>query len=191
MPSVPTPSSPQPSPAGALATRLCLKCGLCCDGTLFKDVQVNRAGERARLAALGMGRLLRPASSRSQAHNRLPQPCQALHGCACRIYPDRPSRCRNFECLLFKRVLAGAIPEREAGRTIQTALRQRDRVRQLLGQLGDGKERAALSVRFRLMRLRFESGPEQDARRRGWYGDLTLAIQDLNVTLSQSFYPGE
>ena len=182
-------AAPDRSAAGLLAARLCLTCGLCCDGTLFKDVQVAGARDRDRLAAWGVR--LQPASGRSTAPTRLPQPCQALDGCTCRVYPDRPSRCRDFECLLFKSVLQGKTGERAAGRIVRTAVQRRDRVRGLLAELGDQDSGAALSIRFRRMRERFERGGEQDAGRLGLFGDLTMAVHDLNLALSQAFYPGD
>jgi len=72
---------------------------------------------------------------------------------------------------------------------IQTALRRADKVRKLLGRLGDNEETLALSKRFQRVQRRMEAGPV-DEETGDFYGELTLAVQDLNVMLSDAFYPG-
>ena len=59
----------------------------------------------------------------------------------------------------------------------------------MLRALGETTEAMALSRRFRQVQKRMESGPfsETDA---DLYGELTLAVHDLNVLLSEKFYPG-
>ena len=75
---------------------LCLACGLCCDGTLFDNVQLGPRDDAKHLRALG----LPVAVTRGRAAvTFFRQPCAAL--CAdrtCRVYADRPGQCRAFEC---------------------------------------------------------------------------------------------
>ena len=165
----------------SVAQQLCLACGLCCNGVLFKDVELQPSDDAGRLASLGL-----PLRNRQ---SKFPQPCAAL--CAdnrCRIYADRPARCRQFECALFKSVAAGETPVAAALRTIRLARQRAERVRTLLRALGDTSEQVALSLRFKRLRRRIESTPPDDATAET-YADLTLAVQDLNVLLAQSFYP--
>lgn len=75
----------------ASAGHLCLSCGLCCDGSLFWAVPVER-GENVPVPL--------------DAEGRLRQPCARFNG-ACTIYADRPSACRSFDCRVLQTVQAG------------------------------------------------------------------------------------
>src|SRR5882672_5046967 len=87
--------------------QLCLACGLCCDGTLFDLVKLERGDDAGKLKALGL-----PVSlSRGKLPvARFPQPCSALcAGRTCRIYANRAGQCRPLECQVFKDGKAGGI----------------------------------------------------------------------------------
>ena len=76
----------------SIVQQLCLNCGLCCDGALFKDVELRPGDNAAKLRALGL-----PLESRRDK-TRFPQPRAALgRDCRCRIYGDHPARCRECE----------------------------------------------------------------------------------------------
>ena len=65
----------------ASAQSLCLACGLCCNGVLFKDVELREGDDAAKLKSLGL------PLEQLKRKRRFPQPCAAL--CAdnrCRIY---------------------------------------------------------------------------------------------------------
>ncbi|HXI51382.1 MAG TPA: YkgJ family cysteine cluster protein [Candidatus Saccharimonadales bacterium] len=176
----PVAASNPPSPARVTA-RLCLTCGLCCDGTLFKDVELQPGDAPADLEARGL------PLRRVHGKTKFPQPCAALNGCRCEIYRARPSHCRQFECLLFQSVSQGRTAIEDALRIIRDARGRAARVRRLLRELGDEAEQVALSVRFRRLRRRFEQGlgePDQVER----FGELTLAVHELNLALSGAFY---
>jgi hypothetical protein len=170
--------------ADTLAGELCLACGLCCNGVLFKDVELQAGDDGARLEALGL-----PVCDSGKT-SKFSQPCAAL--CAdnrCRLYAERPARCREFECALFKAVLAGDLALSAALRTVQTAQQRAGKVRRLLRQLGDTRDHLALSLRFKRTRQRLESRA-LNAAATATFGDLTLAVQALNLLLSARFYPG-
>lgn len=93
---------------------LCKECGLCCDGTFFGSV-VIASDETERLARRGL-RVLQNEGTCTMA-----QPCSALSGHLCDAYADRPTACRTYECLLTKRVSAGACTLEEARATIASA----------------------------------------------------------------------
>lgn len=108
-------------------------------------------------------------------------------GCRCSIYTDRPSYCRQFECLLLKNTLEERVTETAALRVIQGARKKAARVQELLQKLGDTNASIALSKRFQAMRRKMESGsaaPEQIEI----FGLLTVAVHELNVILSEQFY---
>ncbi len=167
------------------SNQLCLECGLCCNGVIFADGQLQPDDDAERLSALGLV-LKRPTRL---GGSKFKQPCAAFDGCRCRIYGDRPQYCREFECLLLKSVTDGKTEFVAAQRIIRTARRRADKVKRLLRSLGDGDEQIALSVRFRRMQKRFEREilDEESAH---LYGELTLAVHDLHVLLSDAFYPG-
>lgn len=88
----------------AASESLCLKCGFCCDGTLFRKVPtLPDETERLRrrhlpLATDGAG---------------FAQPCQAYRAARCDVYEDRPTACRDFRCRLLERYAAGEASEGE------------------------------------------------------------------------------
>ncbi|HEY2827792.1 MAG TPA: hypothetical protein VGJ04_09355 [Pirellulales bacterium] len=74
-------------------------------------------------------------------------------------------------------------------RIIRTAQERAEKVRRLLRELGDTDEAKALSHRFQFAAKQFENAPLTDVRAQT-YADLTLAVHDLNLLLSEAFYPG-
>ena len=75
------------------------------------------------------------------------QPCGALTGKRCSIYPYRPDCCQTFECRLLQEVKRGAVGVGQAKDKIAEALRQIERVKELAVQLGAGNERLPLKER--------------------------------------------
>lgn len=187
-------------PSGSLPERLCLACGLCCNGVLFKDVELQPGDDAEYLRLLGLP-IREPRRIQSESGHALrskpdlripkfPQPCAALcAGNRCRIYAERPARCREFECALFKSVAAGETELAAALKTIRAARQRADQVRRLLCALGDTDEHLALSLRFKRTRRRLEAGGFDDASA-DTFGELTLEVHALNVLLSSRFYPG-
>jgi len=171
----------------------CLTCGLCCNGVLFRDVELQMSDDRERLVSLGLPlkELSRRQPERTKGlKSKIPQPCAALcAGNLCRIYEERPSRCREFECALLKRVHQDELELPAALRTIRSAQQRAAKVRRLLRELGDTDESLALSLRFKRVRRRLESGSASDTEIET-YADLALAVHELNVVLSREFYPG-
>ena len=121
---------------------------------------------------------------------RLTQPCAAFDDCRCRVYPDRPQYCREFECVLFKSVRAGHTELGAALRIIRTARERAEKVRRLLRKLEDADEQLSLSARFRRSGKRLQEC-DLDEETADSYAQLTLAVHDLNLLLGDAFYPGE
>ncbi len=165
---------------------------MCCNGVIFADVQVRGADEIGRLRSLGLELEPKPRKSKMTGAAKptavFVQPCSAFDGCRCRIYAERPGYCRRFECLLLKRVEAGETARPAALRVIRTARARADKVRRLLRELADTDEHLPLASRFRRTTRRVELlGIEEPLAKT--YGDLTLALHDLNLLLSDAFYP--
>jgi hypothetical protein len=129
------------SPADCVS-QLCPKCGLCCNGVLFADVELRKGDEVQRLAELG---LLLEKKGRKQA---FAQPCAWFDGELCRFYTGRPKHCRTFECGLLKRVQAGGLDADTALKTIDHAKRQVEKVCKLLRCADSDDERLALCQRY-------------------------------------------
>jgi Fe-S-cluster containining protein len=102
----------------AAAASLCLDCGLCCDGTLFADVELKDSRESAAIEAMGL------EVDDEDGCELLIQPCRALEGTRCKIYPHRPECCRTFECGLLMKVRRGMVEASEALSLIE-AVRER------------------------------------------------------------------
>lgn len=167
------------------AEQLCLACGMCCDGTLFDGVQLEPGDDAQKLKTLG----LRVSISRGKTPiARFPQPCTAL--CAnrtCRLYADRPSQCRVFECGVLKEAKAGRITFTAATQSVKKARRQADKIRRLLHQLGDTEQHRALGERFFRMQCRMEEEPTDEATR-SVFADLSLAVHRLKLLSHDKFY---
>lgn len=193
-----------------LTDDLCLHCGLCCDGTLFRAVELQSGDNSVRLKELGLpiravrhirGQVPQSPSVGSAATGlSFPQPCSALGaGCRCRIYPDRPMYCRQFECHLFQQVRQRRETTVEALRLIRSARRRAARVRRLLAELGDDDVNEPLGLRFRRMRKQMESGTDNLAASskpvidpsmaQDLFQQLSLAVHQLNLLLGERFYP--
>ena len=166
---------------------LCLECGLCCNGVIFGNVQLEPEDDAHLLQSLGLK--FAPNRQSQIVNRKFLQPCTAFAGCECKIYSDRPAYCRKFECLLLKSVKSGQTEPADASRVIRSALRRVKKVKRLLLQLGDADETLALSKRFRRVQRKLESSP-LDKETAQTFGELTLAMHDLNVLLSERFYPG-
>ena len=83
----------------SLTDTLCTRCGLCCDGSLFADVELAGRAEATRLEVMGL-----EIEDDDTAGGLLLLPCGALRGRLCSIYPHRPECCRTFECRLLQDV---------------------------------------------------------------------------------------
>jgi uncharacterized protein len=175
----PTPSPP-PSPLGILTPSLtdvlCTTCGLCCDGTLFADVELGRA-EAARLENMGL-------EVEVTDGGLLSQPCAALKDRRCSIYAHRPKCCRTFECQLLQDAQRGAVTAERALEQIVEAQGRIQRVRDLLTQLGERQVRLPLKERCAAA-LAGEAGtrPDVDGKR----AELDAAARALDRMIESTF----
>src|SRR5436189_3011298 len=118
-----------------LTDTLCTKCGLCCDGTLFADVELVGQAEIARLEIMGMD-----IEGEGRNKGLLSQPCAALRGTRCGIYAHRPKCCQVFECHLLQNAQRGTVTVERAMEQIADARKQIQQVRAMLGRLGNRDE---------------------------------------------------
>jgi Fe-S-cluster containining protein len=123
-----------------LTDTLCTRCGLYCDGSLFADVELASGDEASALEVMG----LEIEDDDEDDGGLLLQPCGALKGRRCSIYPHRPDCCRTFECRLLQEVKRGMAGVERAKEKIAEALKRIGRVKELVVQLGTGDERLPL-----------------------------------------------
>jgi Fe-S-cluster containining protein len=171
---------PMPIAQSTAVSQLCPNCGLCCNGVLFADVELRRGDDTGRLTGLGL------SLEKKGRKQMFAQPCNCFDGKLCKIYAERPVRCRTFECGLLKRVQAGELDANAALKTIAKAKLQVERVRGLLRKFGQRDERVALTERYRqAMTAPVDlSGGKASA---GLPGKLMLAFRDLMRTLQGEF----
>jgi len=124
----------------SLTDTLCTRCGLCCDGSLFADVELAGPAESAGLEVMGL-------EIEDEDGGLLVQPCGALQGKRCGIYAHRPECCRTFECRLLQDVRRGAVGVERAGELVAEALKRVRRVRELAAELGQRDGRLPLKER--------------------------------------------
>ena len=122
----------------SLTDILCTRCALCCDGSLFADVELAGHAEATGLEILGL------EVEDGDSGALLALPCAALEGRRCGIYSHRPECCRTFECRLLQDVRRGALSVERAGERIAEALERIGRVRTLMAQLGYRRGRLPL-----------------------------------------------
>ena len=164
----------------SLTDTLCTRCGLCCDGSLFADVELAGSDEASALEVMGL------EIEDDDDGALLLQPCRALKGKRCSIYPHRPDCCRTFECRLLREVKHGAVSVDRAKEKIAEALQRIERVTELIGQLGPGDELLPLKERC-VEALAFSReaavGPETNRQR----AELEAAMSCVESLIQETF----
>ena len=161
-------------------SKLCPNCGLCCNGVLFADVELRKGDDARRLSDLGLV-LIKKGSKPA-----FTQSCTCFDGKLCRIYAERPVRCRTFECGLLKLVQTGRTDVKAALKAIREARRRLEKVRRLLRLTGQPDERLALINRYiQAMSKPIDlSGGKQAVESRG---ELMQAVEHLMQLLQRDF----
>lgn len=158
--------------------QLCPNCGLCCDGTLFADVELRAGDDAKRLAKLGLA-----LKKKGRSKIAFAQPCACFDGALCNIYPDRPKRCRLFECGLLKKMNAGEMK-------VGVALKKIAKAKEMVKGVGDllksfeADESLALSERY----ARAMSEPmDLTSGKTDRHGRLMRAYEELMRVLQRDF----
>jgi len=181
-------SASKPAIAAPLIVKeLCGACGLCCNGAIFADVELRSTDDEKQLRLLGL-QIKRPFHP--QGVSKFLQPCVAHDGCKCGIYSKRPEYCRAFECAILKNVCSGAVKKTAAMRIIREAKNKLAVINDFLMELGNGDETISHRVRFKQMSRGMKDAGADQAKL-ALFGELTVAVHELNVLLAKSFYPGQ
>lgn len=163
----------------SLTETLCTRCGLCCDGTLFADVELTGRAEAARVEIMGL-----EVEDEGAGAGLLSQPCAALKGRRCGIYAHRPKCCRVFECRLLQDARRGDVSVERARELVTEALGRIRRVRELLERLG--RRDVGLPLKERCAEA-LAGQPNGSAETRRTRAELRVAMASLERLLWQAF----
>ncbi len=155
---------------------------MCCDGTMYRHVDVEETDELTPLK--GAGAVWVSACSVTS----FLQPCPAFGAGCCSIYDGRPSVCRNYRCKLLRRYEAGEVSYEDARALINGTIAIRDRVRPGLSAYVEPEKPEALEDLYRLMNAKFDTMADPAAARRA-HVDLLLDVVALRVVLAREFEP--
>lgn len=166
----------------SLTDTLCTRCGLCCDGSLFADVELAGRAEATRLEVLGL-----EIEDNDGGGALLLQPCRALQGTLCRVYAHRPKCCRTFECRLLQDVRHGAVSVESAREHIAEAMKRIGRVKELMAQLGQRDRRLPLRERCAdALAKDVDADPEVNRKR----AELEAAMSAVEALIRKTFLSG-
>lgn len=101
---------------------LCVACGLCCDGSLFRFLPLE-ADDVARVEGHGL-----PVVTQS-GRRAMPLPCSKLAARRCSVWPTRPHGCRAYVCHLGHRLEHGLVPFADALAVVREAQRRVEALR--------------------------------------------------------------
>lgn len=164
---------------------VCTRCGLCCDGSLFADVELASRDEASALEVMG----LEIEDADEADRGLLSQPCGALQGKLCRIYAYRPECCRTFSCRLLQDVKRGVLGVDRAQAKISAALRRIERVKELLAPFGPGDESLPLPERCAEALALVEASPAKRETRR-MRSELQAAMNSAGRFVRGTFLGG-
>ena len=169
----------------SLTNTICTRCGLCCDGSLFADVELTGTAEATALEVMG----LEIEDAEADDGALLLQPCAALKGKRCGIYLHRPECCRTFECRLLQEVRRGSVGIVVAKAKLAETLEQIERVKKLVRQLGQSNQRLPLKERC----VEALANPEESSahpRLKRKRAELEIAITSVDHLLRETFLDG-
>lgn len=167
--------------ASSAASRLCVGCGMCCDGSIFHTVRLQPTDSAKALAALGL------KLKRKNGRDLIQQPCPAFRECRCSIYAARPERCRLFECRQLQQLAAGEISEAEAAEKIADALAHIARIHELFRRAGETNAKGPLTVRA--AKILAEPADSSDPVAATVRAELAHALQHFEDLVEKDFRP--
>jgi uncharacterized protein len=163
-------TTPQPSNSD-----LCLACGLCCNGAMYRHVRV-KPEEIASLKGYGL------ELSQLDGKHIFVQPCPGYREQKCSIYASRPETCRKYECKLLRAYDGGQVGYEQALQHVQTALRLHADLRARLG----AEEGEQIWQMAREMAEAQDGLDSVEFRRK--HPDLMLNLVALRVFMMKHFY---
>ncbi len=157
---------------------LCTECGLCCDGSLFDDVELSGVAEATKLELMGL-------AIDTDDQPSLLQPCTALQGTRCSIYTHRPTCCRTFECRLLQEAQLEHIALDEAKEIIVNTRQHVATMKELCRQLGEQQDILPLKERcIEVLSLPCDCDDDHANQLRS---QLALAMDTMGILLHDHF----
>ncbi|OSM00145.1 YkgJ family cysteine cluster protein [Magnetofaba australis] len=147
------------------ANRLCLACGLCCNGSIFSRVGIEKREVEAIAAIV-------PVWEQESGDVAFSQPCPAWTEGKCGLYAVRPGRCASYICKLQGLVMNGAVSGAAGEKIVDAAVKQAAALRDRVAAY-TGKEPQALNLR------QFHKEFHPKAMKKAKSGELTLMEQTL------------
>ena len=161
---------------------ICLDCGMCSDGSMYRFVAIEDGDPLEPLRAAGASFVTHDGQMSFLL------PCPAFRGGGCSIYEHRPTVCRNYQCFLLRRYQAGEVSFDEARSLIERTIGLRDRVRPALTAFVEPQESLALSGLYARLDEKLDAMPDPAAARLEM-AELFLEIAALRVILAREFEP--
>lgn len=119
-------SSQDATTAAPDGSRLCLACGICCQGALHRWARITE-DEIETAERLGL------AVSSGEKGPVFALPCSLHREGRCTVYTERPSPCSSYQCKLLRRYLAGESTWDESIRRVDLAKDLLARLRRRIG----------------------------------------------------------
>ena len=163
---------------------LCTNCGLCCDGSLFADVELANRKEAITLEVMG---LVVEDAEEGEKTGLLLQPCAALKNKRCTIYQFRPRCCRTFECRLLQEVNEGSTPLNLASEKIAEALAKVAGINRLLAGCGPSDQTLPLKERCEETLALLNERNSRDPSVHLKYAALEQAVLSLETLIQETF----
>ena len=115
-------------------SEICVKCGMCCDGTLFNRAKIKNTEDERLAKSLGL-------TTFSDADGKLnfQLPCHLFKGC-CTVYDQaRPNICGSFFCEPLRKVQKDEMSFEKAEKLIDTTLELRNEIMEIASTIADFK----------------------------------------------------
>ena len=145
---------------------LCVSCGLCCDGTLFKQANLKDKKDSALADSLGLKVI------EKQGKEAFLQPCHHFKSC-CTIYQQpRPKVYGNYYCQPLTELKKGVLTLEDASALIERAVRLKQQFTQACQSFPEFANQSISQIRPQL-----QSSSLTDAQQRGHrerYGVLLI-----------------
>jgi hypothetical protein len=168
---------------GENGNNICIECGLCCDGSMFMHVKIDKSDDPTLLKQLGV------ESVEVRDKPFFLQPCIWQEGKLCRLYNDkrRFKVCKAFKCRLLRQYLSGEISYPSALAVIREILIRRQSVKAFSEILypDDNKREPSIFSFIRELNL---SGKMKDPAFRRIYSKQILDCFIFRELLNRSFY---
>lgn len=132
---------------------ICVKCGMCCDGTLFRFARLN-PGERGNLPER-----IDERSYTEEGKDYFHLPCLYFVG-KCSIYDSKKADvCSDYRCQLLKDLSEGKMTQEEAFKIVRQAIGMRDKLSEeydLISGVNERKPFSQLLIEMDELRKRSE-----------------------------------